>query len=372
MKKLFLVFLLTLSACSTKPTLVVYPADQIDSDLVAFPVSTSLSLIMVGDAIVHSNVYKDAEQNGSYDFNDMLDLMKPIIEPYDLAFYNQETILGGKELGVSNYPRFNSPTEFGDAMLNAGFNLVSLANNHSNDTGTKAIYNSNAYWKTKSAFVAGTYSTLEESQAVHVYTMNGITFGFLAYTYGTNGLNLPSDKAYMISLLNFDQMTVDVKALRPLVDVLIVSVHAGSEYVSYPNQKQKDTARLLANLGVNIVIENHAHAIEPIEWIDNTLVYYALGNFLSGQNGTAQLIGLTSSIQIEKITYGSKTSIQLSNLKVDLNYNYYNSSKRNVRIYPWAKVSTSLLPDKATWEAKYLKIVNAYGANISFQDLTLK
>lgn len=372
MKKALLVLLLVLSACSNKPSSVIYPEDQIDSDLVAFPVISSLNMIMVGDAIVHSNVYQDAYQNGSYDFTDMLDLMKPVIEPYDLAFYNQETILGGKELGVSNYPRFNSPTEFGDAMVNAGFNLVSLANNHSNDTGTKAILNSNAYWKTKPAYVSGTSSTLSERKAINVYTMNHITFGFLAYTYGTNGLNLPSDKSYMINLLNIDEMTEDVKALRPLVDVLIVSVHIGFEYVNYPNQIQKDTARLLANLGVNIVIENHAHAIEPIEWIDDTLVYYALGNFLSGQNGTAQLIGLTSSIQIDKITYGSKTTIQLSNLKVDLSYTYNDSNKRNVKIIPWAKVTSKLLPDKAIWEAKYLKIVNAYGAQLSFQDLTLK
>jgi len=367
MKKIILVLLLTLSGCVTqKPPVIVYPEDQIDADMVAFPVITSFDLVMVGDAIVHSNVYDDALKGGKYDFTDMLDLMKPVIEPYDLAFYNQETILGGTTLPISNYPRFNSPQEFGDAMVDAGFNLVSLANNHSNDVGVKAIKLSDDYWKTKAAITSGAYATQEAADAVHIYSQNGISFGFLAYTYGINGTYLAPENQFMVDRIDLTKMEVEIKALRPLVDVLIVSVHFGSEYQNYPNSYQKNVVAKLAEWDVNIVIGNHAHAIQPITYVDNTLVYYALGNFLSGQNGTAQLIGLTSSIKINKVTYGNSSTIQLSDLKVDLNFNYYNSHKRNVRIYPWDKVTTSILPEKAYWEDHFLKIVNSMGANITF------
>mgnify|MGYP001810478201 CR=1 FL=1 len=367
MVKILLVLLLLLSGCTSKPEPYTGPTDTIDQDLVAFPVVTSMDLVMVGDAIVHSNVYNDAKlSNGTYDFTDMLDLMKPLIEPYDLAFYNQETILGGSTLTISNYPRFNSPQEFGDAMLDAGFNLVSLANNHTNDAGTIAIRKSDAYWKAQDAITSGAYTTPEESTAANVYTKNGITFGFLAYTNGINGIYLAPENTYMINQIKGTKMETDVKALRPLVDVLIVSIHMGNEYTNYPNQWQQDTAKKLSDWGVDIVIGNHAHAIQPIQRIGKTLVYYALGNFLSGQEGTERLIGLTSAITIKKITYGNVTTIELTDLKVELNYNYYNQYKRNVRIYPWDKVTTSLLPDKAAWEAKYLKIVNAMGANVSF------
>jgi poly-gamma-glutamate synthesis protein (capsule biosynthesis protein) len=374
MKKLALVLLLLLSGCSgtakIDPKPYTGPTDTIAQDLVLWPMSTSMDMIMVGDAIVHSSVYADAKlANGTYDFTDMIARYKPIIEPYDLAFYNQETILGGSALGVSNYPRFNSPQEFGDAMLDAGFNLVSLANNHSNDTGTKALLSSNAYWKTKNAIVAGTYSTREESEAVKVYTQNGISFGFLAYTYGLNGLNLSSENAFMVDLIDLDKMKVDVEALRPLVDVLIVSVHFGSEYQNTPNTYQKNVVNKLAEWGVDIVIGNHAHAIQPIQWVGKTLVYYALGNFISGQIGTEKLIGLTSAIKITKVIYGSETWIELSDLRADLTYNYYDSRMRNISIYPWDEVTTQLLPDKAAWESKYLKIVNALGANLSFGGL---
>ena len=87
-----------------------------------------LELIMAGDALLHASVYQDAKQNDhSYDFSSMLENLAPVVSKYDLAFYNQETILGGVILGLSTYPAFNSPQEFGDNMLALGFNLVSLA-----------------------------------------------------------------------------------------------------------------------------------------------------------------------------------------------------------------------------------------------------
>ena len=104
--------------------------------------TSKLSLIMVGDALLHGSVYRDAYKNGVYNFDSQLEYIKPIVQNYDLAFYNQESILGGTELGLSDYPTFNSPWEFGDAMINSGFNLVSLANNHTMDRGEKAVLNS--------------------------------------------------------------------------------------------------------------------------------------------------------------------------------------------------------------------------------------
>ena len=367
MKKLFLVFLLLLSACTAKTKPYTGPTDTIAQDMVAFPISTSLDLVMVGDTVVHSNVYRDAQHNGTYDFTGQLDRMKPIIEPYDLAFYNQETILAGAIAPASNYPRFNTPTQFGDAMLDAGFNLVSLANNHTNDMGVKGILASDVYWKSRpQAVTAGAYATKADSEAVHVYQLNGIKYGFLAYTYGINGTYLAEENAYMVDRINLAKMESDCNALRPLVDVLIVSVHFGSEYVNYPNTYQKNVVNKLASLNVDIVIGNHAHAIQPIQWIGKTLVYYALGNFISGQDGTERLIGLTSAIQINKTVWGNETIVTLSNLRADLNFTYYNKSKLNVRVYPWDEVTEKLVPNKAAWEAKYLAIVNAYGADITF------
>ena len=106
-----------------------------------YPKESSFKLFMVGDALIHSAIYEDAElDDGSYDFKPMLELIKPISLSYDLAYYNQETILGGSDLGFSNYPMFNSPDEVGDAFIDAGFNLVSLATNHTMDKGEEVLF----------------------------------------------------------------------------------------------------------------------------------------------------------------------------------------------------------------------------------------
>ena len=99
---------------------------------------TDISMVMVGDALIHGTVYQTAYKYGNYntyDFKPMLKYTKEITKDYDLAYYNQETILGGKELGLSTYPLFNSPYEVGDAFMDAGFNMVSLATNHTLDKG---------------------------------------------------------------------------------------------------------------------------------------------------------------------------------------------------------------------------------------------
>ena len=131
-------------------------------------------MFMVGDALIHQSVYYNAGQNGNgYDFKPMIELIKPISSSYDLAYYNQETILGGTSLGLSHYPRFNSPQEVGDAMIDAGFNVVSLATNHTMDKGEAGVLASVNYWNSKKDVVtSGQWSSYEERDKVRVYEKN--------------------------------------------------------------------------------------------------------------------------------------------------------------------------------------------------------
>ena len=126
-----------------------------------FEIVETADIFMVGDALLHGAVYKQAEKNGVYDFSGMVEVLGDIVDDYDLAFYNQETILGGTELGLSTYPQFNSPQEFGDAMMDLGFKLVSLANNHTIDRGQAALAASHEYWSTQNAMTAGSYASFD-------------------------------------------------------------------------------------------------------------------------------------------------------------------------------------------------------------------
>ena len=161
----------------------------------------SASLIMVGDALIHSSIYMDAKTStGSYDFRPMLEKIKPIVSKYDLKYYNQETVLGGVELGLSNYPRFNSPYEVGDAFIDAGFNLVSLATNHTMDKGEQGVLNSLSYWgKQQNILTAGSYKSFEDRDRKVIKEINGIKYAFFSYTTWTNGLETPTGKEYLKS-----------------------------------------------------------------------------------------------------------------------------------------------------------------------------
>lgn len=316
-----------------------------------------LSLVMVGDSLIHGAVYGDAKEGNSYNFYKMLEEMKPIISSYDLAFYNQESILGGSELGLSSYPRFNSPYEVGDAFLDSGFNLVSLANNHTLDRGEVAIRNSINYWKDKSAYVAGSYESFEDRNRILIKEKNGISYALLSYTCWTNGLSIPTGKEYLLNRYSDAQVKSDIESIRDKVDLLLVSMHFGDEYSLTPSSEQKRIANYLSSLGVDIIIGHHPHVVQPIDFIDNTLVIYSLGNFISAQRGIEKLTGLMVSVDVIK---EGNNKISLENVQADLTYTYsdYTSKGRtNFKVYPYSKLNEDLLNNYETYYNKYMDIV---------------
>ena len=186
-----------------------------------------VSLFMVGDALIHDPIYKGAYDSATktYDFRPMLEFVKPISSTYDLAFYNQETILGGVELGLSGWPSFNSPYEVGDAFIDAGFNMVSTATNHTYDKKEKGVINSCNYWAKKdNVYMSGTKLNGEESD-VKIFEKNGIKFAYVAYTKGLNGNVLPKGKEYLVNVFSYDKAKTDIESVRDKVDFVIVSMY---------------------------------------------------------------------------------------------------------------------------------------------------
>ena len=316
-----------------------------------------MSLVAVGDCLIHGAVYMDAKTGtDTYDFSDMISLVKPMIENYDLKYYNQETIIGGKNLGVSHYPRFNSPDEIGDNMVELGFNLVSLANNHALDKDEAGILYSNEYWKGKNVITAGTYSSSEMRDDINVYEQNGIKYAFLAYTTSTNGLNVPAGKDYLINVYSDEQAKEDIDKIKDKVDVIIVSMHWGDEYVLEPTESEKEIAQYLSSLGVNLIIGSHPHVIQPVGYVNDTLVIYSLGNFLSGQRpmGVDKTIGLLVGMDIvvkdDKVTF--------ENIEKSLLYTYSTTRDTNYKVYPFKDLNDSILSGYQELETKYMAIVN--------------
>lgn len=348
------------------------------------------SLIAVGDYLIHSSVYKDANRlaNGDgYDFKPMISYIKEIVSNYDIAYYNQETILGGSELGLSDYPTFNSPYEAGDAMLDAGFNLVSLATNHTMDSGKKAVENSCKYWQSKeNVLTAGSYCSEEERNKINIKEINNIKYTMLNYTYGTNGMPVAND--YLVNVWPTDidninnpekdtkyqaykkQVKEDIDKVKDKVDFLIVAMHWGVEYTHEPTAYEKDMASYLASLGVNLIIGTHPHVIQPVTWIDDTLVIYSLGNFISAQYQNKSTCTnykctteLMTSLKIEKDIKNNQTSVKITNVENELLYNYYNQSTwRNFKVIPFSN------PKIKEYLPNYKEVYNTYKAVVQKMD----
>lgn len=339
-----------------------------------------VSMVMVGDNLIHSSIYNEANRNANYDgydFKPMITMIKDKVKGYDLAYYNQETILGGSEIGLSDYPTFNSPYEAGDAMLDAGFNIVSLATNHTIDRGEKAVLNSCEYWETKSdVLTAGSYCSEEDRNEVKVMEKNNITYTMLNYTYGTNGIAIPNGKDYLVNVWPMDynadygvgyeafKETVreDIERVRDKVDVLIVAMHWGVEYTHTPTKYQKDAAEFLASLGVDIVIGTHPHVVQPVEWIDDTIVFYSLGNFISAQEQSDnynKMVGLMSSLDITKTVKGDDVDIKIDNINNELIFTYY-QGYRNFKVIPFSEINSTYLPTYESVYDKYSEAVKMY------------
>lgn len=276
----------------------------------------TVSLVMVGDILFHTPVAESGVQkDGSYNYDALFMNVKDEIEAADIALVNQEVIIGGEELGISGYPSFNAPYELGDALKEAGFDVVLHATNHALDQGKKGVKNCLSYWERKYPEVAvlGIHQSQAAQDEIYVYEQDGIRIAILNYTYGTNGINMPSDMPYAVDLLEEEKVVADIKAAEEMADFTIVCPHWGTEYQLKTSLEQERWTQIFLEHGVDLVIGTHPHVIEPIEWMeredDGMLVYYSLGNFVnwtssSGEGIANRMVGGMACVTIGKDTDG--------------------------------------------------------------------
>ena len=341
----------------TTKTPVKEPAPQ---PVVVEDKTKKMSIIAVGDVLIHESVYLDARKSdGTYDFHYMFTDIEPIIKKYDLRYCNVESTIGGSALGISGYPSFNSPDEIGDELVNLGFNLISLANNHALDKGEDAVLYSNAFWKKKDVITAGAYSSYEEQNEIKTYEKNGIKYAFFAYTTSSNRA---VNKGYLVNMYSDERARSDIEAVKDKVDVIIVSMHWGSEYTKDPTYEETRIAEYLSGLGVNLVIGAHPHVVQPVRYVGDTLVIYSLGNFISNQLSIADNyaydtnpgIGLMVGVDIVVDEDGK---VSFENIYKELILAYAEHST-NFKVIPFSNLNDDLFYNYKNVETTYMNIVN--------------
>lgn len=347
-----------------------------------------INMLATGDALIHNAIYWEYatgnRDTGPYNFDGALDYVRDIVSEYDIAYYNQETPFAG---GLPDgYPRFSTPSEFGDAMIKAGFNMISTATNHTIDKGEDGILNFYNYLKNKDGII---FNGIADSATARnnfiIGEKNNITYTMLSYTTSTNGLPVPSGKDYLVNVYDAEQVKEDIESVRDKVDVLIVAMHWGVEYATTPNASQEEIAQYLADLGVDIIIGTHPHVLQPITWIDDTLVIYSLGNFISNQYGTDdynKLVGFMATWDITKtVTPEGEVDITIDNLGGELIFTKYNGNPITTanhdghQVIPFSKMTDEVLStftnsiERDRLYEKYSGILESMGVDLNIAPL---
>lgn len=284
---------------------------------------STATILAAGDVMFHTPQIRGAynSQSGTYDFNDNFSLVKKYIESVDLALVNFETVTAGSDRGFHGYPNFNSPVESLEALANAGFDILSTANNHSLDQGKVGVISTIEALKSYGLKNIGTYN--EPSDKILIEKVNDINVGLLSYTYGCNGMEYTlteEELNNMINIIDEDRIKSDIeKSVEKGADLVVVFIHWGNEYQREPSEEQMELGRKMIEWGANIVFGSHPHVIQKSEIIEHNgkdnFIIYSLGNFISNQrretiNNKYTEDGIMVAIEVEKNFTKNETIIK--------------------------------------------------------------
>ena len=298
--------------------------------------STTINMALTGDIMCHNTIYNDAfnKQSNTYDFSYIFDDIKYNIQTADIAIGNLETTFAGSSKGYSSYPTFNTPESLAYTLKKVGFDVLSTANNHCYDKGYSGIESTINYLDDADISHTGTFKSEEEQNKILVKNVKGIQIAFLSFTYGTNGITVPSDKSYSVNLIDKDLIKKQLDlAKKQNPDMICVSMHWGIEYQTTPNSEQKDLADFLFKNGADIIIGNHPHVLQNFEKREITLddgtskdglVIYSLGNLLADQN---KKYARDSAIMNVSVTKDENGKIKINTVKYTPIYIYKDTSK---------------------------------------------
>jgi poly-gamma-glutamate synthesis protein (capsule biosynthesis protein) len=327
-----------LFSCQSRPE----TAEQGPED----PETSTINFIATGDNLFHETIINSSLKDGVYDFTPVYSEIKTIIKNADIAFINQETVMAGASFGYSGYPAFNTPQSLAKTIADTGFSIVNQANNHAMDMGKTGLYATLDLWDTiKGITVIG---ARKSGGSARIITKNDIRLGFLSYTYGLNGIALPADNPTLVSLINREKMTLEIDALRPLCDFLIVSMHWGEEYMTEPAKTQTDLALFLAEHNVDLIIGHHPHVLQKTQMITlangrKTLCFYSLGNFVSNQAEIERIIGGMMVVTFKRQKGPKTTELSISDYGMIPVICHFESGYKNTKVYPLYAYGDELL-----------------------------
>lgn len=291
--------------------------------------SNKLRLVATGDMIAHDSINANAKKaDGTYDYLQLMDQMKPYFDKSDVSFCNQATPSGGESFKISGYPVFNAPIEFARGIEGVGCNVINIGTNHTNDKGQGLIDATIAAWdgRPNVLAVAGANKSTEEKNKIKYFTKGGIKFSFLSYVTYTN---VPITNGYGVTMYEEAFAKNQVQEARRNSDFVIVSMRWGTEYSATINTSQDKIAQNLSDFGADIIFGHGPHTLQPIKKLSGkdgreTFAWFSLGNFLNSQLDIGSLI---NGLAIMDIDLTSKKITNISFMPVYQHYEWTAAQK---------------------------------------------
>ncbi|MBB6733440.1 CapA family protein [Cohnella zeiphila] len=290
-----------------------------------------ITIAAVGDLLMKSEIIASAKRSGGYRFSPIFEKVTPYLKKHDLTIGNLETTFSGKRhLGVigsrpkCNCPRerrnprtglpvFNCPDALASTLKNVGFHVVTTANNHCMDGGPAGLKRTLKILDQQGLKHTGTFRSIQEANRHLIMRVKGMNIGILAYTQGTNSIQVPN--RWLVNRIDQKKMIADIRELKKKTDFIIVYLHFGKEYQSFPGKAQKQLMHFLFKQGVNVVLGSHPHLLYPVTQakvkdiyghVRNRVAAPSLGNFVStkliGNNNTVR--GMILSLTLTKNDQG--------------------------------------------------------------------
>jgi poly-gamma-glutamate synthesis protein (capsule biosynthesis protein) len=267
----------------------------------------TFTISAVGDLMCHSSQYQYVKQaDGTYNFKPVYAGVKNYLSKADFTVGNLETVLAADTKDFSGYPAFNTPNEYADALKDIGFDLLFTANNHSYDRQEKGVLRTLNELQKRNLIAIGTHKDIADRDSIRIVEVKGTKIAFLGYTEFSN-MPVPSSKSHLVNLIDTVLLRKDVqKARLKGAELVIVNMHWGNEY-KQPNNFQREIANYARKIGVDIVLGEHPHVIQPVEYykpegtkLDSGIVAYSLGNFFSSQQWRYSDAGVILTVEITK------------------------------------------------------------------------
>lgn len=331
--------------------------EETTEEQTTLPPDKVVHVTAAGDNLIHHSVMVNARElagGSGYDFKPLYSEVKYLIQDADLAILNQETVISesnevrGAEGGVLI---FNSPPEVADAVIDLGFDVFTMANNHLLDMGTSGLEESINFWNRKAVendlTVLGAYLDEEDANNIRVREVNGVKIAFLAYAEHINGFDALLDDVPLRVIKNDEEDVIErqIKQARQIADAVIVSAHWGAEDTTIVSDDRTELANKMVEWGADVILGCHTHTAQTMEWIERDdgtkgFVYYSMGNFICAQTDNFNVVGELADFDI--VIDGTTGELRLEDVGCIPTIVHYESEFSNMKVYPYSKYSPEL------------------------------